>query len=258
MLRIIADRPHVLALEVSGHLSREDVSRCYDLFEPGLGVDGKQHLYVEVSRLAGIDSEILMHDLGRGLRLLGRLEQFGRVAIVSDQAWVRRLSRLESALLPGIAYRVYDSAGREQALAWVEGRAALPYGEALRLIETNRTDVVGVEVDGRLAAEEVGKVARELNRRRAQTPIKAMLLNVKGLEGVDPAIALDPQYLRMKLGLLRELDRYAVVGGPDWLTGWVDLVWPCLRLELRRFEPGAEAEAWTWLGATPVQAPLAA
>lgn len=80
MLRIIASRPHVLALEVSEHLSREDVDPGYDRLQPALGAGRKQQLRVEVANLAGIGSEIPTHDLPRGLRLLRRLEQFGRLA----------------------------------------------------------------------------------------------------------------------------------------------------------------------------------
>ena len=52
--------------------------------------------------------------------------------------------------------------------------------------------------------------------------------------------------------MLRELERYAVVGGPRWLRGWLEFFRPLLRMELRYFEPEAEASAWEWLGAKPL------
>jgi len=60
----------------------------------------------------------------RALPLLGKLNRFGRVAVVADQAWVRAGSRLESALLPNISYRVCLPEERDEALAWVRGQAA--------------------------------------------------------------------------------------------------------------------------------------
>ena len=57
------------------------------------------------------------------MELFGKLAMFGRVAVVADQAWVRAGTLLESALLPSIRYRVYMPNEREEALAWVEGKA---------------------------------------------------------------------------------------------------------------------------------------
>jgi hypothetical protein len=41
------------------------------------------------------------------------------VAVVADQAWVRAGTRIESALLPFVSYRVFMPAQRDEALAWV-------------------------------------------------------------------------------------------------------------------------------------------
>ena len=259
MLKVLINRPAVLALSFRGHLSREDIGECFTLLEPSLAGPEKLNLLVEAIGLSGIDSEVLFEDLGRGLRLMLKLERFGRVAIVADQDWIRFLSRVESALLPGISYRTYLGHERVQALDWVEGRDALPYGQSLRIIESGRPDVIAVEVDGRIAAEEVGKFAAELNRIRAERPLKGLLARVRSVGTVDPGIVLDSEYLRMKLGFLRELERYAVVGGPGWLADWIDFVRPLVRMELRHFPASAEADAWEWLGAKPpVDEPLAA
>jgi SpoIIAA-like len=44
------------------------------------------------------------------------------VAVVADQAWMRVLTRLESAMLPHISYRVYELDEREEALNWARGK----------------------------------------------------------------------------------------------------------------------------------------
>jgi hypothetical protein len=58
----------------------------------------------------------------RAMPLFGKLDRFGRVAVVADQAWVRVGTRIESALLPNISYRTYMPEERDEALAWVDGR----------------------------------------------------------------------------------------------------------------------------------------
>lgn len=52
------------------------------------------------------------------MRWVWRLD---RIAVVSDEAWMRAASRIESALLPGVTYVVYDSDEAEAARAWVLG-----------------------------------------------------------------------------------------------------------------------------------------
>ena len=58
-------------------------------------------------------------DLKAGHRL--KVRGKGRVAVVADQTWIRASTRLESALLPNISYRVYMPEERAEALAWVTG-----------------------------------------------------------------------------------------------------------------------------------------
>ena len=57
--------------------------------------------------------------MARAMPLFGKLGQFGRVAVVADQAWMRAGSRLESAFLPNIHYMVVGPEGRGDALDWV-------------------------------------------------------------------------------------------------------------------------------------------
>jgi hypothetical protein len=42
-----------------------------------------------------------------------------------------------------------------------------------------------------------------------------------------------------------------LVGGPDWLSRWLAIVDPLVRIEIRHFAADEEAAAWQWLGARP-------
>lgn len=48
--------------------------------------------------------------------------QLDRIAVISDEAWLRAASRIESALLPGVSYAVYDADEADKARAWVLGK----------------------------------------------------------------------------------------------------------------------------------------
>jgi hypothetical protein len=84
----------------------------------------KVHVFVETHGIDGIELSSLPGYIARALPLFGKLNKFGRVAVVADQAWIRAGTRFESAMLPNIKYRVYEPDERAEALAWVTGVGA--------------------------------------------------------------------------------------------------------------------------------------
>jgi hypothetical protein len=48
--------------------------------------------------------------------MLGALD---RIALVADPAWMRTIGRIESHLIPGIDYRVFDRDGAAEARAFI-------------------------------------------------------------------------------------------------------------------------------------------
>ena len=79
----------------------------------------KVHVFVETQGISSLELSSLPHYFSRAMPLFGKLNRFGRVAVVADQAWIRVGTRIESALLPFISYRVFEPDERDEALAWV-------------------------------------------------------------------------------------------------------------------------------------------
>lgn len=117
----LASADDMLAVTVSGKITGSDLDAMIDRMESMLVRHDRIHVFVETSGIDGIDISNLPSYMARAMPLLGKLRQFGRVAVVADQAWVRIGSRIESALLPFISYRVFKPDQRAEALAWVEG-----------------------------------------------------------------------------------------------------------------------------------------
>jgi hypothetical protein len=111
----------VLAIRVSHKITGADLDAIMDRLDALMASRDKVHVVVETHRIDGIELTSLPRYMSRALPLLGRLDKFGRVAVVADQGWVRAGSRLESAMLPNIKYRVYEPDERAEALAWVTG-----------------------------------------------------------------------------------------------------------------------------------------
>ena len=119
MLEIIASPEDVIALKISGSINGQDLDTIMDRLDGIMASHDKVHVFVETQGIAGLELASLPHYFGRAMPLFGKLNRFGRVAVVADQAWIRVGTRIESAVLPFIAYRTYEPDERDAALTWV-------------------------------------------------------------------------------------------------------------------------------------------
>ncbi|MFN3389425.1 MAG: STAS/SEC14 domain-containing protein [Allosphingosinicella sp.] len=251
MIEMLETEAGVLAATFSGKLSRQDIETFTRLIEQSLGARDKTHIFAEVVDFNGLELEGFADWSPRGAAMLKRLDRFGRVAVVSDQPWIRWATKVESAILPGISYETFERSERDQALAWVEGKRPLPHGPAVSIIETDRDDVLGFEIDGKLTAAEVEALSKHFNAALAAGRPLRLLGRVKRIGGAELRAFFDRGYFTMKRGMLERLERYAIVGGPGWLRASVGFLDPLMKAEIRHFEGDEEARAWEWLGAKP-------
>ena len=121
MLQFVTSRPDVIALKVSHRITGADLAAIMDRLEPLLAQHEKVHVFVETHAIDSLELSGLPAYIARAMPLLGKLNRFGRVAVVADQAWIRLGTRIESAILPFISYKVFEPDRRDAALAWVEG-----------------------------------------------------------------------------------------------------------------------------------------
>jgi hypothetical protein len=122
MLKILKSGEDVIAIEVSGKITGADLDSIMDRLDQVMTRHDKVHVFVETQLIDGIELSDLPAYFSRAMPLFGKLDRFGRVAVVADQVWVRFGTRFESAILPSISYRTYMPEERDEALAWVEGR----------------------------------------------------------------------------------------------------------------------------------------
>jgi hypothetical protein len=251
MLETLFTDGNRLGFKVTGHLAADELGDLYAMVENSLADFDKTHLYVEVGDYTGFDTQFVAVNLRRSFAMLGKLSSFGRVAIVADQTWLRRVARLESALLPHISYEVYPLAERELAMAWLKGEVATPHRPALSIIATDQDNVVGFEIAGRLAAADLHLVAQAVETALAGHEKISLLGRFKHFDGVDATSLGDAEYLHMKWSLLGHLDRYALVGAPHWLSALAQGLSPIIPGRIRAYAAEAEEQAWCWLNANP-------
>jgi len=250
MITILINTDDVLAATISGRLTKDNIEQVMRQLDAAFERAEKVHIFAEVRDFEGMPLDAWLGDAWHGLHFLTRLRQFGRIAIVSDEGWIRAASRIESALLPFVRYEVYTLDQREHALAWVKGEVSEPRPEALRIVSTGDAGIFAFEVDGRITAESIAALRTHLLPLDESGASLKLLGRIRRYNGFDPAILVDPQYIELKLSLLRQVSRYAIVGGPDWVKRGVALLAPLLRMELRHFDEADEDAARAWLEST--------
>lgn len=125
MLAFHDARDDVVALTVSERLTGADVDALLAMLDDRLARFPKVHVFVEARAVGSVDVRGLAGHVSGALPLLGRLGQFGRVAVVADQAWVRAITRAKSAILPFVSFRVFEPHRSAEALGWVKGELSL-------------------------------------------------------------------------------------------------------------------------------------
>ena len=126
MHKFIKSPDDVLAVTYSGSITGNDLDVALDRLEAMLARPGKINFFIEMKKIESMELAAMPHHFARSFPLFGALKRFGRVAVVADQTWIRVLTRLESALLPNISYRVYEPKEREEALEWALGKELTP------------------------------------------------------------------------------------------------------------------------------------
>jgi len=121
MLELLDTPDDVLAVKIAHKITGEDLDAVMDRLDAAMDRHDKVHVFVETQQIDGIELSGLPSYMSRAWPLFGKLNRFGRVAVVADQAWIRAGTRIESALLPHISYRTYMPDERGEALAWVVG-----------------------------------------------------------------------------------------------------------------------------------------
>jgi hypothetical protein len=89
---------------------------------------GGGNLLVDLTAMGGFTWSAVTVELTHIPSLMKWVYSLDRIAIVSDEAWVRTAAKIESALLPGVTYEVYDEDAEVDARAYVLGESDKAHG----------------------------------------------------------------------------------------------------------------------------------
>lgn len=115
--------PHAHRIVVYGEVTAGDMARFAAFARDEVAARTRKSVLIDVVSFAAVSFAAVREELSHLAVLFRWAFSLDRIAIVSDEAWIRAASRVESALLPGLSYAVYDETEEPRAREWVMGGA---------------------------------------------------------------------------------------------------------------------------------------
>jgi hypothetical protein len=134
----------------------------------------------------------------------------------------------------------------DAARGWVLGETDHPHGGAVGELDLGE-GIAGFEIVGRLDREESERILAMAQAKLSRPECSLLMVVIRKWHGFETDTALSGKVWGTKLDLLNRVDRYAVVGGPDWLRAMAGAMGALVKPEVRAFELDEEDEALRWL-----------
>lgn len=119
MLTITPISPRAIEIVASGHFDRDDTRTALNRMTAILDDMPNLDILVDVQGSPSIALSAVTEELRHLPLVLRMIRQIERVAIVADAPWVRTVSRIEGALIPGVHYEAYARADAAHAREWL-------------------------------------------------------------------------------------------------------------------------------------------
>lgn len=256
MLKLVPAPDHVIALQLSGKLTGEDIQKYHHILEGKLQQHAQIGIFVDLTGLADMTAKALIEGTKADLHLFRHIKQLNRCAFVADKEWPQTVVACAQQIFPILDLKVFPVAQHEQALQWAAHLHDRPLTThpAIRFLPTPTANVLAFEIDGLITSEEMPEALKVFEEFFAGHDQVRLLNRMKHFGGFDPTILLQSRLIAMKLSAMRKLERYAIVGAPSWMVTLIAAISPAFAdIEMRTFAAEQEDEAWAWLEAEPAE-----
>jgi len=120
MFKVTRVSPIRIDIESSGKLDGEEMNEALDgLIRETEGLEHGQMLF-RVGEFALPTFAGMKVEFSRLPSMLGFVRKFRRCAVLADQAWLKTISELEGALIPGVDIKGFRLDQQATAEAWLE------------------------------------------------------------------------------------------------------------------------------------------
>lgn len=118
-------------------------------------------------------------------------------------------------------------------------------------IPTDNPTVYAFRIEGGVQSDEINAMARTMDDAMDRHERISMLLVLHDFDASDAASSITLKTLATQVRSAAHVERYAVVGAPDFARRMIGIFDDVTSIEARTFDPGEEAAAWAFVGARP-------
>lgn len=253
MLKVKELKPNIWELTLSGVLEKHDIEEMERTLTPVLMGDGPIGLIVRAEDWKDITADALAEDAKFEFGMLPQWSRITKLAIVTDLQAFTAIMRWINPILPMIDMQVFGSSNVAEAEAFVTDLPAkvepVSVG-GITLLSDGKDGLIAYEVDGRITSENLEMVLEPMEALMTGDDKVDLLVRFKDWEGFDPAILMNGALMGTKMGAIKHLRRYAIIGVPGWMKVMVDGMSALMPFEIRLFDLADDDAAWTWVGAS--------
>lgn len=252
MLTVKELKSNVYELTLQGVVEKGDIETMARELTPVLsGGDGPLGLIIRAEGWKDITADAIAEDMKFEFGLLTQWSKIAKMAFVTDlQAFSAMLKWIDPVLL-AIDMKSFGSSDVDAAEAFASdlpASAASASGSGVTLLADGSDGVIAFEIHGRMTKGDMHKVMEPLEPILSGDSKINLLAKFTSYDGFDPSLLMDGSFLGSKIGAIRHVGRYAIIGAPAWMKAVVSGVAPMMPFEMQLFDADDEAKARTWVG----------
>ena len=119
MIEFLPAPDHVVAMQLTGTLTAQDIEQSIAKIEAALGRHRRIATFVDTVGFTDVTPDAMARDLRYSFSRIADWSRFPRNAVLTDKTWLKLWVRTGSALVPGVEARAFDPSERDEAWTWV-------------------------------------------------------------------------------------------------------------------------------------------
>ena len=121
MFELKRDPKGFVRLSIGGEIDENQMRRGLDDFLASLAPEGKTDFLYTIANFEFPSIAAIAVEFGYVPRLFAALPRIGRIALVADEAWLRKAAEIEGHLIPGLTIRTFTPDMADAAEDWLTG-----------------------------------------------------------------------------------------------------------------------------------------
>jgi hypothetical protein len=123
MFKVLKIRENRINIEVSGKLDKKEMATALDeLFTTATNIE-HGHILFRVTDYSLPTLGALGVEFSRFPEAFRFIKKFDRAAILADEKWVRKISEIEGAFIPGLNIKAFDLTDEAEAEYWLNSES---------------------------------------------------------------------------------------------------------------------------------------